>query len=563
MASTRGGSTQGVAVVTGGAAGIGAAIAEELGRNGTYVVTLDPMVTLDGSGRLSDSEPTTADRIVKAGGAARASNISVTDREAVPALFAELKQEFGLLDAVVNVAGIVRPTEFAKGTEADWAAVLSVHLEGYLNVLGSALPLMVEAGRGRILGVTSGSGWRPANTGAYGCAKRAVAALTWQIGQTTPQGVTVNALSPIAATRMVTRGTTPRQTGPAENARTGGLSLGAMPPPENLGPVGAYLASDRFSWCTGQVVFSGGSEVAKLTPPRLVEVCRSAEVRSLPHVLETVVPTAFIPAEVTQSTNGGSNPRFGPIFREAPRAGAGSDRMDTCVVITDDREWGNLVGDALSARGVTCLGLGAWSGTRLLAGEVAQGFEGAAAQLARAAKEGPVDGVVLALMGKIERPTPGVAEWRRVLDEHAGVPEAIRNDAGWARAVADYSSQAGRPVRMVNLIAATTSGGKSRAQAAAQLTRAAHTATADEVDAYSISIESAATGDRRAAAELAAHLLTAADTSSLSGAELVAGEGWLGLRSHPYPATSIAYGGPAIPEWLDGTLRQVVNGSAG
>ena len=52
MASTRGGSTQRVVVVTGGAAGIGAAIAEELGRNGTYVVTLDPMVTLDGSGRL-------------------------------------------------------------------------------------------------------------------------------------------------------------------------------------------------------------------------------------------------------------------------------------------------------------------------------------------------------------------------------------------------------------------------------------------------------------------------------------------------------------------------------
>jgi hypothetical protein len=114
---------------------------------------------------------------------------------------------------------------------------------------------------------------------------------------------------------------------------------------------------------------------------------------------------------------------------------------------------------------------------------------------------------------------------------------------------------------MVNLIAATTSGGKSRAQASAQLARAAHTATADQVDAYSIGIESAAAGDRRAAAELAAHLLSAADTSSLSGAELVAGEGWLGLRSHPHPATSIAYGGPAIPEWLDGTLRQVVTGS--
>ena len=70
---------QRVVVVTGGGNGIGAAIAEELGRQGAFVVTLDPMVTLDGSDRSSSSEPTTADRIVAAGGAARAVNISVTD----------------------------------------------------------------------------------------------------------------------------------------------------------------------------------------------------------------------------------------------------------------------------------------------------------------------------------------------------------------------------------------------------------------------------------------------------------------------------------------------------
>ena len=96
------------------------------------------------------------------------------------ALFAELVEEFGALDAVVNVAGISRPTGFAHGEEQDWRAVLSVHLDGYLNVLRAALPLMAAAGHGRILGVTSGSGWRPADAGAYSVAKRAVAALTWQ-----------------------------------------------------------------------------------------------------------------------------------------------------------------------------------------------------------------------------------------------------------------------------------------------------------------------------------------------------------------------------------------------
>ena len=151
-----------------------------------YVVTLDPVVSLDGASRLTDTGPITAERIVEEGGSAQASNASVTDREAVEALFDKVIADHGALHAVVNVAGISRPTDFATGTGDDWAAVLNVHLGGYLNVLGAALPRMAAAGHGRILGVTSGSGWRPANAGAYGCAKRAVASLTWQVGSKGP-----------------------------------------------------------------------------------------------------------------------------------------------------------------------------------------------------------------------------------------------------------------------------------------------------------------------------------------------------------------------------------------
>ena len=67
---------QRVAVVTGGGGGIGGAIAEELGRGGWHVVTVDPLVTLDGSERLPVPEETTAGRIVAAGGSARASSVS-------------------------------------------------------------------------------------------------------------------------------------------------------------------------------------------------------------------------------------------------------------------------------------------------------------------------------------------------------------------------------------------------------------------------------------------------------------------------------------------------------
>ena len=74
---------QQVCVVTGGGGGIGAAIAEELGRDGWFVVTVDPLVTLDGTETLPAPEQTTAGRIVAAGGSAQASAASVTDGDAL------------------------------------------------------------------------------------------------------------------------------------------------------------------------------------------------------------------------------------------------------------------------------------------------------------------------------------------------------------------------------------------------------------------------------------------------------------------------------------------------
>jgi NAD(P)-dependent dehydrogenase (short-subunit alcohol dehydrogenase family) len=553
-ADSSGADRQQVVVVTGGGAGIGAAIAEAVGRSGAYVVTVDPGVTVDGLGQDDAPSETTADRIVAVGGAARASNTSVTDAGAIDALFTGLVDEFGGLDAVINVAGISRPSGFAEGDEPAWASVLSVHLDGYLNVLRSALPIMAAAGRGRILGVTSGSGWRPANAGAYSCAKRAVAALTWQIGKVPPPGVTVNALSPIAATRMVTSGL--RQQAPASSAgdqsQTGGLSLAiaAMPSPEQIGPVGAYLGSEAFAWSSGNIIFSNGSEVARIVPPRELEVARTGGVADLGHVLDVIIPAAFAPAEAAQGTNGASNGRFETVFDEAaPTEGGARTGTRSCLVVTEDPTWESALQDALASRGVKVVGVGADA--------PATDFVGAAEQLRQAVRDGgDVDAVVVARTGSA--PSGASAGWEQVLEEHAGIVDAIRSDVAWVRAVSDHARDTGRPMRIVTVTDAATSGGRSRAQAAAQLSRAAHLVTDIQTDAFAIGVETDADSRASIVGELAAYLVSADEASGLSGAELVATGDWIGLRSHPHPEGSISFGGPELPPWVDDALRVIV-----
>jgi NAD(P)-dependent dehydrogenase (short-subunit alcohol dehydrogenase family) len=540
---------QKVAVVTGGGGGIGAAVAEQLGRDGWFVVTVDPLVTLDGSATMPEPQETTAGRITAAGGSARASSASVTDGDAVRDLFNELADERGL-DAVVNVAGITRPTTFARGSEEDWLAVLSVHLGGYLNVLEAALPIMAEAGRGHIVGVTSGSGWRAADAGAYSCAKRAVASLTWQLGRCAPAGVTINAMSPIAETRMVTEALerARRAADAAGNtASTGGLSLGSLPAPEDLGPIGAYLAGDAFGWCNGRVLFVGGSEVAFIDEPRLLEVVRTVGATSLARVLEEVVPRALSPAEAVQGTTGGGNPRFGSIFEEPASGGVRAEGIRSCAVVSDRPELTSRLTAALKARSVACHAV-----------ELDAGFGGAAKQLeAITDANGPLDGLVVAPAGDTPSKSAG-EEWQQVLASHRGIVERIHNDAGWARATADHAREKDRPLRLLTLTDGRTPGGRSRAQASAQLARSASGSTKGKVSAYAVSLEASGEQADTAAAELVAHLLAGADGGDLAGAELVVDSDWLGLRSHPRPIGSVVYGGPSVPGWLDRTLRDIV-----
>src|SRR5262249_53969894 len=153
--------------------------------------------------------------------------------------------------------------------------------------------------------------------------------------------------------------------------------------------------------------------------------------------------------------------------------------------------------DALALRGVKVVGSG---------GAPANDFVGAAEQLERAARDaGQVDAVVVARAGSRSRDA-GEA-WQRVLDEHAGITDAIRSDVAWVRAVSDHARETGRPMRITTVVDATTSGGRSRAHAAAQLSRAAHLVADVQVDAFAIGVETGAETRYPSVAELVGYLV--------------------------------------------------------
>jgi hypothetical protein len=396
---------------------------------------------------------------------------------------------------------------------------------------------MAAAGYGRILGVTSGGGWRAMDAGAYGCAKRAVAALTWELGRQAPPGVTINAMSPIAVTRMVTAALS-RAGAPASSTPGAGNPLfGSMPEPEHLGPIAAHLVGDDVAWLNGHVIFTGGAEVAVVSQPRLVEVVRDDDVVSLPHVVAAGT-RALVAAEQSQASGGGSNPRFGTAFSADAVDDAPTAAVNAVAVFTELAQVGDGLRAAFEARHVTC---------EVVLVDAVVDFASAATALAGV---GDVDGVVIAVAGA--GASSSAAGWERTLAEHERIVAHIHSDASWARAVADTD----RPIRVAFLTDASTAGGRTRAQAAAQHARSARKSTNDRVAAFVVSVESGK--GIAVAAEMAAHLLCDSDATALSGAELVIDDGWFGLRSHPRPSTSVSFGGPELPAWIDDVLRAAV-----
>src|SRR5215831_19568426 len=251
-----------VAIVTGAGRGIGRSVAALMARQGAAVVVNDLGSALDGSGSDSATATAVAEEIAAAGGKAVANGADVSDHAAAQALVASAIEQFGRLDVLVNVAGILRDRMVFNMTEQEWDDVMRVHVKGTFNTTKFAAAhwrsLRNPDAQNRIINFTSVSGLHGApGQPNYAAAKMGIVGLTWSCANALGKyGVTANAVSPAAATRMT-------DSIPTDRRRTDRpTDEDPRRSPDNVAKVVAYLASERSGWLTGRIVHSAGYEVS-------------------------------------------------------------------------------------------------------------------------------------------------------------------------------------------------------------------------------------------------------------------------------------------------------------
>ncbi len=193
-----------VAIVTGAGAGLGRSHALALAARGASVIVNDLGGARDGSGASPVAAEAVVAEIKAAGGEAVANGASVTDESAVQTMVDDAITTFGQVDILINNAGILRDKTFAKMSLADFRLVLDVHLMGSVNCTKAVWTHMLERGYGRVVMTTSSSGlYGNFGQSNYGAAKMGLVGLMQTLAiEGQRKGVHVNAIAPVAATRM-------------------------------------------------------------------------------------------------------------------------------------------------------------------------------------------------------------------------------------------------------------------------------------------------------------------------------------------------------------------------
>jgi 3-oxoacyl-[acyl-carrier protein] reductase len=242
-----------VALVTGGAGGIGAAIAKRFAADGAKVAVLD----LNGP-----AVQATADEIGAYGGVAVGIPADVTDRVEVDAAIAQVVSEFGALDVLVNNAGVLRDNLLFRMTDDEWDAVIDIHLKGAFLCTRAAQTHMVEARFGRIITMSSTSALGNRAQINYSAAKAGLQGFTRTLAmELGPFGVTANAIAPGFIESAMTRSVAERY-GIDFNAML--ESEGTAVPvqrtgvPDDIANAAAFLAGDESGFITGQTLYVDG-----------------------------------------------------------------------------------------------------------------------------------------------------------------------------------------------------------------------------------------------------------------------------------------------------------------
>jgi len=259
------------AVVTGAGRGIGRAVALLLAQEGASVVVNDYGVNVDGTAPSEGPAKDVAEEIRAAGGKAVPNFDTVATVEGGERMVQAAVDNFGRLDILINVAGILRDRMIFNMSEQEWDDVIAVHLKGHYCTTRPASILMRQQRYGRIINFSSisGLGGLPGQAN-YGAAKAGIAGFTRVVARDLGRyGVTCNAIAPGAATRMTA--TIPQNT--AQLRQRAGTAPVAPPPvressvppmrePDYVAPMTVFLATDAAWNINGKIFYVAGGRIS-------------------------------------------------------------------------------------------------------------------------------------------------------------------------------------------------------------------------------------------------------------------------------------------------------------
>ena len=240
------------AIVTGGASGIGLAIAERLAQDGLKVAVFD---------RNGDAADDAAAKITADGGTAIGVAVDVTDRAAIDAGVGLTQAELGTPTVLVNNAGIDGFAPFLKIDEEAWNRILDVNLTGTFRCCQAVIPGMIDAGWGRIVNISSSSA-----QGGQQLMSHYVASKAGMIGLTKslplefgPRGITVNTIPPgFIDTPMLRRSADKGRLGNTVDHHASLTPVRRVGRPEDIAAMCSFLVRDEASYVTGQVLGVNG-----------------------------------------------------------------------------------------------------------------------------------------------------------------------------------------------------------------------------------------------------------------------------------------------------------------